>query len=127
MLTKEIETRLDVSKLVGEFYKKIREHSILGPIFNRAIPDESWPAHLEKLTDFWETNLFGKPVFKGNPMQAHRNLDVANNHTIEMEHFGLWIQLWFDTLDTYFHGEIADRAKRASRKMATGLYFGMKR
>lgn len=127
MELKEIESRQDIRLLVGEFYKKIRVHPVLGPIFNRAIPEKKWPGHLEKITDFWETNLLGKPVFKGNPMKAHRDVDEANNHSIEMEHFGMWIQLWFETIETNFHGEIADRAKRASRKMATGLYFGMKR
>lgn len=127
METKEIETRLDIRKLVDEFYKKIRVHAVLGPIFNRAIPENSWPAHLEKLTDFWETNLLGRSVFKGNPMAAHRKVDESNNKSIEMEHFGLWIQVWFETIDQLFHGENADRAKRASRKMATSLFFGMKR
>jgi hemoglobin len=125
-MLKEIENRSDVSLLVRSFYAKIRKNDYLGPIFNAAIPENQWEIHLEKLTDFWETNLFGIPKFKGNPMQAHRNVDAANNHNIDMEHFGHWIQLWFETIDSHFKGEIADKAKRASRKMATGLFMGMK-
>ena len=126
MMRKEIKNRTDVSLLVRSFYSKIRKNAILGPIFNDAIPENHWEVHLEKLTDFWETNLFGIPKFKGNPMQAHRNLDMANNHALDMEHFGRWIQLWFQTIDEHFEGELAVKAKRASRKMATGLFMGMK-
>ncbi|MFT5818959.1 MAG: hemoglobin [Crocinitomix sp.] len=125
-MPKQIENRSDVSLLVRSFYAKIRENDFLGPIFNTAIPENQWETHLEKLTDFWETNLFGIPKFKGNPMLAHRNVDAANHHNIEMEHFGHWIQMWFETIDEHFIGDLADKAKRASRKMATGLFMGMK-
>ena len=125
-MQKTIETRKDVSLLIHSFYAKIRKDDYLGPIFNTAIPEENWEGHLEKLTDFWETNLFGVPKFKGNPMIAHRNLDKANAYKIDMEHFGHWLQIWFQTIDSLFIGEIADKAKRASRKMATGLFMGMK-
>jgi hemoglobin len=125
-MLKEIENRSDVSLLVRSFYAKIRKHDLLGPIFNNAIPENHWEVHLEKLTDFWETNLFGISKFKGNPMQAHRDVDQANHHKIEMEYFGHWIQMWFETIDEHFTGDLAEKAKRASRKMATGLFMGMK-
>jgi hemoglobin len=125
-MTKEIENRADVSLLVRSFYAKIRVNELLGPIFNKAIPENNWESHLEKLTDFWETNLFGIPKFKGNPMQAHRNVDRDNQKSIDMAHFGHWIQLWYETIDEHFTGSLADKAKRASRKMATGLFMGMK-
>lgn len=125
-MLKEIENRTDVSLLVRSFYAKIRKNDYLGPIFNAAIPEDHWEVHLEKLTDFWETNLFGIPKFKGNPMMAHRKVDKANDGNIEMEHFGHWLQLWFQTIDEHFTGELADKAKRAARKMATGLFMGMK-
>ena len=71
---KEIKTRKDVSILVHTFYDKIRKDDLLGPIFNSHIAEDQWPEHLEKLTDFWETNLFGIPKFKGNPSQKHLNV-----------------------------------------------------
>ncbi|GAL77885.1 hypothetical protein JCM19274_5598 [Algibacter lectus] len=33
------------------------------PIFNHHLTDEQWPTHIEKLTDFWVTNLFGGSLF----------------------------------------------------------------
>jgi len=118
-----IENRNDVTILVNRFYAKIRQHELLGPIFNGHIPDENWPEHLEKLTDFWETNLFGIPKFKGNPSQKHVNVDKNLGHTIEQLHFGKWLELWFETIDELYEGELATKAKESARKMATGQFL----
>ncbi|MBI5916709.1 MAG: group III truncated hemoglobin [Bacteroidetes bacterium] len=120
---KVIETREDVSFLVRWFYEKIRQDEMLGPIFNEAIHD--WEPHLEKLTDFWEGNLFlfVKTKFDGDPKTAHQQLDEALGHTLTMNHFGHWINLWIATLDEYFEGEMAARAKMVARKMASFLFL----
>lgn len=118
-----IKNRQDINTLVKLFYSKIRKDKTLGPIFNSHISDEQWPAHIEKLTDFWETNLFGISKFKGSPSAKHINVDKNLNYTIEQTHFGVWLQLWFETIDQLFEGELALRAKQSARKMSTGQYL----
>ena len=120
---KTIETREDVSLLVHTFYAKIREDDLLGPIFNAHIPESSWPEHLDKLTDFWETNLFAVARFKGDPSKKHRAVDKNLNQTIEQKHFGKWLQLWFQTIDELFVGERANKAKESARQMAHGQFM----
>jgi len=122
---KQIETRDDVFKLVSNFYKLIRTDELLGPIFNSNLSNEQWPKHIEKLTDFWVTTLFGKACFKGNPSKAHIDVDIGLNYSMEQVHFGRWLELWFTTIDSLFEGSLAQRAKDASRKMATGLYLNV--
>ena len=122
---KEIEDRQDIEVLVYSFYDKIRKDELLAPIFNVRIPEEQWPEHLEKLTDFWETNLFGVAKFKGSPTQKHIEVDLQMQHSIEQLHFGRWLQLWFETIDENFEGALAERAKLASRKMATGQFLAI--
>lgn len=122
---RKIESREDISQLVHTFYGKIKEDKLLGPIFNGHIPDSKWPEHLSKLTDFWETNLFGIPKFKGSPTQKHIQVDKNLGHTIEQEHFGVWLNLWFGTLDELFEGELAHKAKEAARNMASGQYLSI--
>ncbi|NEN22257.1 group III truncated hemoglobin [Cryomorpha ignava] len=122
---KTIDSRDDVSLLVNTFYVKIRKDKLLGPIFNGSIPDDHWPLHLEKLTDFWETNLFGVVKFKGNPPAAHQRMDEKEGHTISQAHFGKWLQLWYETLDQLFEGERAEKAKAAARRMSTGLFLAI--
>lgn len=122
---KEIKSRKDIRKLMDIFYLKIRKDEILGPIFNRIIPENNWEAHLEKLTDFWETNLFGVQKFKGNPTGAHKNVDKIFNHKISQKHFAQWLHLWFETIDELFIGELALRAKNGARKMSTGQFIAI--
>ena len=121
-MKKEIENREDVRLLVNTFYLKIREDELLGPIFNTHIIGEQWPVHLEKLTDFWVTALFGDICFKGNPTLAHRTVDKNLNHTIAQYHFEQWITLWHNTIDSLFEGALANRAKKASESMAIGQF-----
>lgn len=78
----------DIELLVNSFYAKIRVDELLGPIFNSHISENAWPEHLKNLADFWETNIFGVPRFKGSPTQKHINVDKNLNYTISQVHFG---------------------------------------
>ncbi len=121
MEKKDIKTRDDVFLLVSSFYKKIRKHTILAPFFNDTIKD--WDAHLENLTSFWESSLFLKTRYYGNPLEAHTKVDNDNNNAISELHFGLWLNLWFETIDELFEGDYAENAKQRARKMSTFLYL----
>lgn len=114
----DIQNREDVNLLVRTFYTKIRQDDLLGPIFNRMIPEEAWPEHLEKLTDFWETNLFGIRKFKGNPTHKHIKTDKAFDYTISKKHFNQWLCLWKGTVNVLFEGDKATRALMAAFNIA---------
>lgn len=117
----DIKNRADISLLVHTFYAKVRKSKEIGHFFNETITD--WDIHLEKLTDFWESNLFFKAKFKGNPAMTHVKLDHKYGHAIQSEHFGYWLNLWFETIDSLYEGELASRAKNNARKMASHLYL----
>jgi len=118
---KDIENRKDINVLVRTFYDQIREDKELGPIFNKQIYD--WESHLERLTDFWETNLMAVRSFKGNPLLKHKILDAKNKYQIENYHFGIWLRYWITTVNKLFVGEKAEIAKNRARKMGTFMYF----
>jgi len=122
-MKKDIKNREDVSLLVITFYKKIRKDKVLGPIFNGIIKD--WESHLILLIDFWETQLLLIRKYHGNPIIAHQEVDDKMNHTITSEHFGLWLNLWFETLDELFEGETTWVAKNRAQKMSTMLFMEM--
>lgn len=122
---KTISNRTDIEKLVHSFYAKIRKNELLGPIFNARITEEDWPEHLSKLSDFWERNLLNTSSFHGNPTAKHIEVDTSMDYSIEQRHFAQWLQLWFETIDEHFTGELADKAKRAARKMSTGQYLAI--
>jgi len=118
---KDITNRADVHSLVQAFYRKIRTHEILGPVFEAVITD--WEEHFGILTDFWETQLFRKKTYKGNPVFAHQELDEKVNHSITSTHFGLWLNLWYETIDELFMGETSQIAKNRAQKMSTMLFM----
>lgn len=120
---KDINNRNDIRKLVDVFYSEIRKDDFLGPIFNRMIPEDHWEIHLEKLTDFWETNLLGNICFNGNPILAHRNVDKEHDYSIGQEHFSHWLKLWNSTIDNHFDGNIANLAKNRAKNMAVSQYL----
>lgn len=117
----DIKNREDISRLVRLFYDKIRKDAVLGPIFTAMVSD--WDSHLEVLTGFWESQLFLKRSYYGNPLAVHQQVDAKMNHGITPEHFGLWLNLWFQTLDELFSGEVAAIAKNRAQKMSTMLYL----
>ena len=122
-MKQDIQNREDVFKLVSTFYAKVRANEKIGYVFNEIIED--WPSHLEKLTDFWETNLFFVSKFRGNPMQAHVDVDRHFNNTIEQKHFGEWLNMWFETVDELFEGDRASIAKNRARNMASNLFMAV--
>ncbi|MCT4630587.1 group III truncated hemoglobin [Winogradskyella sp.] len=117
----DIKTREDVFLLVSTFYEKVRKDEILGLFFNETIKD--WDAHLELLTMFWESSLFLKTKYYGNPLEAHIKVDTVHNNSITEKHFGLWLNLWLQTIDELFEGDFAENAKRRARKMSTFLFL----
>ncbi|RKS53672.1 hemoglobin [Gillisia mitskevichiae] len=120
-MKEDLKNRSDVNKLVLSFYNKVRKNEEIGYFFENSIQD--WDAHLEKLTDFWETNLFFTGGFHGNPAMAHAKVDRENNNSITEYHFGIWMNLWFQTIDELFEGEMAQRLKDNARKMSTHLFL----
>ncbi|AVR45992.1 globin [Christiangramia fulva] len=120
-MKQDIKTREDVYLMVSEFYKKVRVNEEIGFFFNNSIND--WDHHFEKLTDFWESNLFFKGSYMGNPVKAHNKVDEQNQNAISEYHFGIWLNLWFETIDSLFEGELAQRAKNNARKMSTHLFL----
>lgn len=125
MSVREISNREDVFLLVSTFYDKIKKDDFIGPIFLKAIPNKEWERHLEKLTDFWETNLFFAKKYKGNPMQVHQKLDESNKYQISQKHFGKWLELWISTLDELFEGDKAIKAKNSAKNISFLLFLKM--
>ncbi len=120
-MQKEIENRADVEKLVHSFYAKVRANQEIGFFFNETIED--WDEHLNKLTDFWESNLFNVNKFRGRPGRAHIMVDQKFNNSIEAKHFGVWLNMWVETVDELFTGTLAERAKSYARKLGSNFHL----
>lgn len=72
--------------LLHPFYADIRQHQLLGPIFQAHIAD--WNAHIDKITEFWSRQTGGPSKYGGGFGAAHLSLGI------QAAHFSHWLGLW---------------------------------
>jgi len=82
-------TPADLARLVDRFYAEVFADPELGPLFV-PLAGERWPAHRQRMTDFWCTTLLHTRSFRGNVMRKHQALRPA----LRPAHFGRWLTLW---------------------------------
>lgn len=109
-MKKDIEDFKDIQILVDEFYGNVRVDPVIGGIFESSIED--WPTHLEILYSFWESILFDKGTYKGNPLAVHMGMPLTEIH------FKTWLGLWNETVDNLFSGSKANEAKERAHLIA---------
>ncbi len=85
-LYQRIGGHVGLARLLKHFYADVRQHVVLGPVFNREIDD--WPAHLETVGSFWARLTGGPLEYSGRMPAKHLNLGI------DAGHFDAWLQLW---------------------------------
>ena len=105
-----------IKQLIDSFYGRVRRDPGLGPIFAKAIVEDAWPAHLEKMYAFWSSVMLTSGRYKGNPVIVHRRIDG-----IMPPMFGDWLDLFEATATDLFVPEIACRFVSAARRIAESL------
>lgn len=75
-----------IARLLRPFYADVRQHELLGPIFNARIAD--WPAHLDKIGEFWARQTGGPSRYGGGFGAAHISLGIGTAHLDQ------WLALW---------------------------------
>ena len=104
-----------IDRLVEDFYARIREDDLLGPIFAGRISD--WPSHLTRMKAFWRSVLHNSGEFSGNPMLKH--LAIPG---LELLHFAHWLELFYATLrDLEPHPEATTLVGGRARMIADSL------
>ena len=120
---RDIQTKKDVGELVHTFYQRVQNDPLLSCAFNE-VAQVDWGAHLPRMVEFWQTIVFRKPGYKGNPAHTHMVLagKMAETSTpMRPEHFTHWVELFKDTVDDLFAGERAEFAKQSAAQMGHGL------
>ena len=112
---KNIEDIADIKLFVDEFYSKVRQDLLLGPVFSAVITND-WQPHLDKMYAFWNTVLFGVSGYKGNPFSKHAPLQI------EQDHFDRWLALFAETINAHFEGEVAEDVQKRAALMA-GMFL----
>jgi hemoglobin len=112
-----------VGLLVDTFYRRIRAHPVLGPVFHRAIGEGAgeWEAHLAKLKRFWSAMMFRNGAYQGDPFSAHVKLP-----DLRPDMFAEWLALFDATASELFEPAVAaafsERAHRIARSLRMGIF-----
>ena len=117
-LTKLTET--SIVRLVDAFCAKARRDPQLGPVFDRAISADSWPAHLDKMYGFWSSVMLTTGRYKGNPLAVH-----AAVPDIDEAMFERWLASFGETVGELFTEGLADLLRLKARRIAESLRLGL--
>ncbi len=107
----------DVSLLVEQFYSRVHENDLLGPVFAEQTT-EDWNLHLEKMKTFWRSVLLKTGEYKGKPVPVHQKLKGVST-----QHFQEWLELFSHTCREVFEQEAAHLVIATARNIATSLWL----
>ena len=114
-MRRDIQTRADIDKLLAEFYTIVPIDGQIGHHFAGV----DLVSHIPVIADFWEKALFGNQVYFGNPLTVHEMLHKKS--PLKLEHFARWVEIFGQTVDSLFEGEIADNAKLRAKMIGDSL------
>lgn len=100
-------------ELLRHFYADVRQHQLIGPIFNEQIED--WPHHIEKIADFWSTVTGGPRRYNGAMAARHVPLSLKE------EHFGAWLGLWEHNCKIWLPADCAAEMLLIARQIGARL------
>lgn len=100
----DITNRSDIKTLIDNFYITVKDDPEIGEFFTTVVKVD-WDKHLPQMYDFWESILFSKNVFTGNPMKKHK--DLHQKTALTMHHFERWLEIFNSTVNKLFNGKNA--------------------
>ena len=113
-------TEADIACLVPAFYDRIRQDTVLGPVFNEAIKD--WPQHLKTLEAFWSSVMLTSGRYKGQPMVAH----FRHEQVMTTENFARWLGLWEEVSSAVLLCDKAAIFQEKAGRIAESLQLGIR-
>ncbi len=122
LMTAEISQRTGITeamieRLVRTFYAKVRDDSMLAPIFDARI--EEWEPHLQRMCAFWSSVALMSGRYQGTPMVKHLPLPV------DATHFDRWLELFEATAREICPPEAAAHFVERARRIAASLELGI--
>jgi hemoglobin len=114
-----------IREVVFGFYGRVREDDVLGPIFSARIAEDAWPAHLERMCDFWSSVLLRTARYGGQPLRPHLGIDEISDSTFErwLGLFGQTVEAVCDPVSAEAFLQMAERIARSFR-MAIAFHRG---
>lgn len=105
----DVANRSDIEKILALFYGQIRQDEVLEPFFSEVMP-VNWDRHIRLMGDFWENVLFYTGDYDGDPLAAHKRINILR--PTRPEHFERWLYLFTHTVDALYKGKNAAKMKK---------------
>lgn len=107
--------RAAIRAFVEAFYGAVDRDPVLGPVFEKRLHGD-WGPHLDTMVGFWSAVLLREPGYQGQPPVVHRAIAE-----LSPAHFGRWLELFQQTVESIFAPPIAAYLTAKSRGIAQML------
>ena len=106
-----------IDRLVEDFYARVRDDALIGPVFAERIED--WAPHLAQMKLFWSSVALSTGAYQGRPMPKHLPLPV------DARHFDRWLELFRETARDLCPPVAADHFIERAERIAQSLELGI--
>jgi hemoglobin len=114
----DLDCRENIERFVDKFYQSMLADEQLAPIFVD-VAEIDLSVHLPHIKNYWCKLLLGEKKYQRHTMDIHRQLH--GKRALQKEDFQRWLALFVATVDTYFAGERAERAKQVAASIAANM------
>ncbi|MEP4485391.1 MAG: group III truncated hemoglobin [Halioglobus sp.] len=114
----DLSTPSQIEHFVDQFYARLLMDPQLAPIF-LDVAQIDLNAHLPLIKAYWRKLLLGDTDYQRHTMNIHRAVHVRRS--LQPADFQRWLDLFMATVDEYFEGSQAERAKRIAQAIAANM------
>jgi len=114
----DLDSRDNIELFVDRFYERMLDDEILAPIFVD-VAEIDLDVHLPHIKNYWCKLLLGEKNYKRHTMNIHR--DLHGKRPLQADDFARWLAFFQTTVDMYFAGERAERAKQVAASIADNM------
>jgi len=114
----DLDSRPRIEAFVDRFYARMLEDPRLAPIFIDVAQIEL-DQHLPHIKDYWCKLLLGERGYQRHTMNIHRRLN--RKQPLVAADFERWLGLFTGTVDDFYAGPGAERAKRVAASIAHNM------
>jgi hemoglobin len=104
---REITCKEDIAELVDCFYDRVFKNKDLAPFFRHI----DYPVHRPKMIHFWSFVLLDEPDYTTQVYDQHAKM------RFDPKLFQVWVDLFCQTVDDLFVGNLSEQAKLRARTM----------
>ena len=114
----DLDSREHIEFFVDRFYERMLADEQLAPIFVD-VARIDLAVHLPHIKDYWCKLLLGDAEYRRHTMNIHRQLH--SKRALQAQDFQRWLSFFTATVDEYFVGERAERAKQVAASIAANM------